>query len=252
MAAVMRNVVAVYGSPRRLFERVEESTPYGWALCVLLMLLALCGYVVVASGLVEREVDQSAERAVAQFESGRLGEISQTRLDEEMSELREAKWFWNVIRSGWSILAGPVNIVGRIFVGAGIIYVVVALSGRRPIYGLAVTIFVYAGYTEVLREVLRVYLMLSGLTTDVDTSLAAVLPSGAAVWGPTWVALRAVDPFAVWFWSLVATGVIVTRQLPVRRAVVVCVLLGLMEGLGHAGVDLRFVLFESAMRGLAG
>ena len=249
MTAVMRNIAAVYGSPRRLFERVEESTPYGWALGVLLLLLALCGYVVVVSGLVEREVDQAAERAVARFESARLGEISQARLDEEMGELREAKWFWNVMSSGWRILASPVNIVGRIFVGAGIIYVVVALSGRRPIYGLAVTIFVYAGYTEVLREVLRVYLMLSGLTTDVDTSLAAALPSGTVAWGPLWVALRAVDPFAVWFWRLVAAGVVITRQLPVRRAVVVCVMLGLVEGLGHAGVD---VLFDFAKRGSIG
>ena len=71
MAAVMRNVADVYASPRRLFERVEESTPYGWALWVLVILLALCGYVVVASGLVEREVDQEAERAVARFEAAR-------------------------------------------------------------------------------------------------------------------------------------------------------------------------------------
>ena len=69
----------------------------------------------------------------------------------------------------------PVEAIGRIFIGAGVIYVVVALSGREPIYHGLVSILVYAAYVDIPRQVFAVSLMLVKETSNVEMSLAVLL-----------------------------------------------------------------------------
>jgi hypothetical protein len=84
------------------------------------------------------------------------------------------------------------------------------------------SICVYSGFIVVVGYIVRLAMVLCYRTTNVDTSLGMLAEPGK----PT--PLSAIDPFQIWFWVLVAVGLIVTRQLSRRMAVVSCTLMGLI------------------------
>ena len=235
MPAGIRNILGVYARPVRFYERFDLATPYGRPLVLLVVLLALAGYAVVAAGLVEREVDLSTEQALAFVEKASIGEVSRDQLDERLHDTREAAVFWKVISSAGYVLAGPVEVVGRIFVGAAVAFIVVALSGRKPAYHGLVAILTFAAYVEVLHQALIVPLMIALHSTDVDTSLAALLRGRPMASGWLYASLQTVDPFAVWFCILAAIGMSRSAQLTTRRAVLLCAALWLGGAMLHVG-----------------
>ena len=236
MPTVLRNIFCLYWAPTRLFRGLDQTARYGVPLLILVVLLALCGYALVASGLVDREVGQASELAIARWDEATRGEVSQRQWQEGISDLREEASFWKLVVGGWAIVSPPAAAAGRIFIAAGVIYMLVALAGRTPSYGLLVTIFVYAGYALLVGEILREGMMFLQQSTDVDTSLAVVLRGRESVSAPAYLALRAVDPFVLWFWGLAAAGVVVSGQLRAGRTIVACTMLWAAESLGQAGV----------------
>jgi hypothetical protein len=239
MLAGIRNILGVYARPVRFFERFDLATPYGWPLAMLVVVLALAGYMVVAAGLVEREIDLTTEKTLAWIEKTSIGEVSRDQLDERLRGAREAAVFWKIVASGGYVLAGPVEVVGRIFVGAAVAFVAVALSGRKPAYHGLVAILTFAAYVEVLRQALVVPLMITLHSTDVETSLAVILRGRAEASGWLYAGLQAVDPFAIWFCVLAAIGMSRSAQLTTRRAVMLCMALWLGGAVLH--VAGRFV-----------
>lgn len=233
LTSTLRNIGRVYWSPLRLFDRMEPSTPYGLPLLILVALLGLSGYVVVASGLVERDIDATTERALARIEKEEKGDLSDDELRERMKDARAAADFWKVVRSAGQVLAAPAETLGRIFIGAGVIYVLVALSGREPVYHGLVSLFVYAAYTEVPRQALLVLLMVGGETMTVETSLAVVLRSRNEAPGAIYALLQSVDPFLIWFVTLAGLGVVRTGQLRAGKTVAACAGLWTCGALGH-------------------
>jgi hypothetical protein len=105
---------------------------------------------------------------------------------------------------------------------ASILYALVALTGRKPEYHTLMSICVYSGFIVLAGCVVRLGMVLYYRTTEVDTSLGMLRAPGA----PT--PLSGVDPFRIWFWVLVAIGLVVTRQLGRRMAIVSCTLMGLI------------------------
>jgi hypothetical protein len=235
MPAGIRHILGVYTRPVRFYERFDLATPYGRPLVLLVGLLALAGYALVAAGLVEREVDISTEKTLAWVEKISIGEISRDQLDDSLHDVREAAVFWKVITSAGYVLAGPVEALGRIFVGAALAFIVVALSGRKPAYHGLVAILTFAAFVEVLRQALVVPLMISLHSTDVDTSLAALLRGRAVASGWLYASLQAVDPFAIWFCVLAAIGMSRSAQLTRWRAALLCTALWLGGAVLHVG-----------------
>jgi len=240
MPAGIRNILGVYARPVRFYERFDLATPYGWPLALLIILLALAGYAIVAAGLVEREVNIDTEQTLAFVEKASIGEVTRDQLDERLRDTREAAVFWKVITSAGYVLAGPVEVIGRIFVGAAVAFIVVALSGRKPAYHGLVAILTFAAYVEVLRQALVVPLMITLHSTDVDTSLAALLRGRAMASGWWYASLQAVDPFAIWFCVLAAIGMSRSAQLSTRRAILLCTALWLGGAVLH--VAAKFVI----------
>ena len=104
------------------------------------------------------------------------------------------------------------------------------MTGRKPEYHTLISICVYARFIELIAYIVRLAMVISYRTTEVDTSLALLAEAGRP--SPH----VAIDPFRIWFWVLVALGLIVTRQLSRRVAIVSCALMGLLAGGARIGL----------------
>jgi hypothetical protein len=229
----LRHILLVPTSPRRVFARVEDTGAYGWPLVLLLGMFVLIGYAQVKTGLIDADVEKLTEQARAQLEESQADLIDRVQLRDRMEEIGKAGEFNKLISRLLVIGVSPATLLASFLLISAVFYAVVALTGRKPEYHTLMSICVYAGFIELFGYLIRLGMMLYYRTTEVDTSLAALGPPGQpSVWA-------AVDPFRIWFWALVAIGLVVTRQLSRRMAIascsVMCLLaLGVRVGLEYA------------------
>lgn len=227
----LRHVPWVIMAPGRLFGRVEDVGAYGWTLFVLLTLVTLVGVLEIQTGLIDRQVDQQTEEQLAQVEKTQGGLVDRVQLREAMDVVRKNGEFMKLLRRLGAVVLKPLYMLSAFLLISSLLYAAVALTGRKPEYHTLLTICVYSGWVVLLGYVLRLAMMLAYRTPHVDTSLAMVAGPGEAPY------LAAVDPFRIWFWVLVATGLIVTQQLRRRVAIVCCVLMALLASVGHVGLE---------------
>ena len=218
----VRHSILVYGSPRVLFSRVVDTGAYGWTLATLLAMVTLIGYVEVQTGLIDHVVDERTEQSLAQLEESQGHLIDRIELRDRMESIRKSGAFNKLLFRLGKIVLTPSYWLASFLIIASMLYAVVALTGRKPEYQTLMSICVYSGFVVLFAAVVRIAMVLSYRTTEVDTSLGMLVPPGTA--SP----LVAVDPFRIWFWVLVAIGLTVTRQLSRRMAIVCCVLMGLL------------------------
>ena len=224
----VRHALQVLASPRAVFERVEDTGAYGWALVVLLALVLLIGYAEVQTGLIDRVVDQNTEAALASLEETQAHLVDRVELRERMEDLRKAGEFNKLLYRLGVIVFTPTYLLASFLLIASVLYAIVALTGRKPEYHTLMSICVYAGFIELIGYSVRLAMVIYYRTTEVDTSLRMLAAPGEP--SP----LAAIDPFRIWFWVLVAFGLIVTRQLSRRMAIASCAVSGLLA----AGVRL--------------
>jgi hypothetical protein len=218
----VRHALLVYTSPSALFRRVEDTGAYGWTLVALLVMVTLIGYAQVQTGLIDRVVDQRTEEQLAELEKTQLHLVDRVQFKERMEEIRKAGEFTKLMTRLGAVVASPAYMLVSALLIASCLYAVVALTGRKPEYHTLMSICVYAAYAELVAYALRLGMMLFYRTIEVDTSLGTLARSKGLAW------LAAIDPFRIWFWVLVAIGLIVTHQLSRRMAVVSCTLMGLI------------------------
>jgi hypothetical protein len=140
---------------------------------------------------------------------------------------KEAEFTKMISRLG-AIVLSPLGMLASLMLIASAFYAVVALTGRKPEYHTLMSICVYSAYIELAALILQLAMMIFFKSTAVDTTLRALgRPGKPTLWG-------AVDPFRIWFWVLVAIGLITTQQLSRWKAIIVCTLMcGMALGL-HA------------------
>jgi hypothetical protein len=234
----VRHALMVFAAPRALFNRVEDTGAYGWALVTLLGLVVLIGYAKVQSGLIDRVVDQETEKELARMEESQANLVDRIQLRDNMESVRKAAVFQKTITRLGAVVLMPVYVLASFMLIASLLYAMVALTGRKPEYHTLMSICVYAGFISLAALALQLGMMLYYRTTEVDTSLRAI----AALWpGVKWLGpvLSGIDPFRLWYWILVAVGLTVTQQLSRRMAVVTCTLfclagIGIHIGMGFA------------------
>jgi hypothetical protein len=218
----LRHIAWVFARPRKLFDRVEDSGAYGWALILLLALIFLIGYAQVQTGLIDRVVDRQTEQVLADMEESQATLVDRIELREQMEEIRKLGEFNKLMARLGAIVVAPLVTLSSFLLIASILYAVVALTGRKPEYHTLMGICVYAGFVEVSAYGLRLLMMLCYRTTEVNTSLGMFVFSGE----PTWLA--GIDPFRLWFWGLVALGLVTTQQLRKRTAILSCAVMCLV------------------------
>jgi hypothetical protein len=217
-----RHALLVFGSPRRLFRRIEDTPAYGGAMAILLVLVALIGYAEVQTGLIDRVVQREIETQKAQIEKAQRDTVDRVALRKQLEDIDKAGSFATLMARIKAVAFDPVYFLASILVISSCLYALVALTGQKPEYHSLVSICVYAEFVELAAHLLRFLMMLAYRTITLDTSLGLLTTSTGWAW------LSAIDPFRVWFWVLVAMGAIVTRQLSRRMAIVACSVMGLL------------------------
>lgn len=227
----VRHALLVFTAPRSLFDRVEDTGAYGWALVTLLGLVMLLGYAEIQTGLVDRVVDEKTEKKLAQLEEERLNLVDRIELKERMESIRKTAVFEKTMTRIGVVALKPMYLLASFMLIASVLYAMAALTGRKPEYHTLMSICVYAGFIELAAFVLQLGMMLYFKTTDVDTSLRALGPMGK----PT--VLAGIDPFRIWFWVLVGMGLTVTQQLSRRMAIASCLVLCVLAMGGRVALE---------------
>ncbi|HNQ23806.1 MAG TPA: YIP1 family protein [Phycisphaerae bacterium] len=226
----VRDVPWVFLAPRRLFARVEDVAAYGWPLVLLLTAVTLVGQATVLTGLIDREVDRQVLDQIAQIDRQQRDVVERSELRRLYEHERKQGEFRKFLARLQVIVAEPVKALTAVLLVAAALYGVVALTGRKAEWHTLLTICVYAGFIDLARLLFELVLMLSFGTLEVYTSPAIGarwLLKGAGDLQPSVLAavsgaLSGLDPFRIWFWAVVAIGLLTTAQLSRRRAWIVC------------------------------
>lgn len=226
----VRHALLVYVAPRSLYNRVEDTGAYGLTLLALIGLVVLIGYAKVQTGLIDRDVDLLTEKAKASLEETKQNLVDRVELKDALLNIDKNAVFQKTITRLGVIVLQPIYLLGSFLLIASVFYAMVALTGRKPEYHTLMSICVYAGFIELTGYIVELLMMLHYRSTEVGTSLA---PLGTGVMSKL---LSGVDPFRIWFWVLVAIGLVVTQQLS-RRMAIVCSTVLCLVGIGvHAGL----------------
>lgn len=222
----VRHALLMFTAPRSVFNRVADTGAYGSALLTLLLLIVLIGYAEVQTGLIDREVDVQTERKLEELEETQGQLVDRIEFRDRMDSIRKEGTFRKMMTRLGVIVALPTYSLASFLLIASVLYAIVALTGRKPEYQTLMSICVFAGFVEVTGYALRFAMVMYYRTTTVGTSLGSLARAG----GPKFLA--AIDPFHLWFWVLVAMGLMVTHQLSRRMAMASCA----MMALGAVGV----------------
>ncbi|MFH1747684.1 MAG: YIP1 family protein [Planctomycetota bacterium] len=225
------DIPLVVFAPRRMFARVEDVPAWNWPLLVLLVTVTVIGYAKVQTGLIEREVDRQVQAAIVRIDEVQRDVVERSALREMYAQQYKKGEFNKLLARIGAIVAEPAQTLASALVLAAILYGIVALTGRKPEWHTLLTIFVFASFIYVLQLLMMLILMLKHGSLEVYTSLAMlprVWPQSESV-DPVMQAslsglLTAVDPFRVWFWLIVVSGLRITAQLSGWRVWVTCVL----------------------------
>lgn len=223
----LRHAPLMLVAPGSVFRRIEDTRAYGWTLVTLLALTTLLGLATVETGLIDVRVDQETEAAIVNLEAEKADLLNRVDFAKEVEDIRKGGEFKKLMTRVGVVAAAPIQLLASVMIIASLLYAVVALCGRKPEYHTLMSICVYASVVELLAAGLRLGLMLEFRTDRVDTSLGLLVP-----WSAESQALKqafaAIDPFRLWFWLLVVIGLIVTRQLSRRGAIITCALFALV------------------------
>ena len=199
-------------NPRAVFARVEDVPAYAWSLMILLTCFALLGWALVETGLIDREVDRGVQERIAAFDKRQEGE------------------FLKLMSRVQAIAFEPIAGLATVLLLPAAFYGIVALTGKKPEWHTLIAIAVYASFVDVLAGATQLGFMLGMGTLDVNTSASALMRSAAVVTSAdaTRIAalsgvLSAIDPFRVWFWWIVLTGLTTTSQLRGWKVWAVCI-----------------------------
>lgn len=216
-------------APRRVFARVEDVTAYGWSLVWLLTLVTGLGYASVETGLIDAQVDQSVQANIAELEKAQVDVVERSALTKLIEEAKKEGEFRRMMTRVSVIGIGPIAALVAILLIASALFGLVALTGRKPEWHTLLTIGVFASFADVVGGLTRLTLMLTYGSLDVETSLAALLRTGAVgseLNGQAYYAVQGLlssfDPFIVWFWVIMAIGLTTTSQLRGWRAWLAC------------------------------
>jgi hypothetical protein len=229
--SLLDDVAAAFFAPAALFDRLPAHNRAGAALLVLLVAHVLYAAGVISTGVPDYETGARAEREIAR-QTARLGGDDPADDPQHVAEtLEKGAAFTKLLTRVLLLVAGPVRVLCDVGVLAGILFVVVALSGvTKPDFSLLAGVAVFAGFAELPQLLLRLLLVAGVHASRVETSLAAFAdPRSVGLAG--FLLLRRLDPFDAWYWALVALGLCRTGQLRVRSAVTVVIALALLTAL---------------------
>lgn len=230
----LRDIAVVLWSPKRVFARVENVPAYGWSLLLLLLAVTVVGYAQVQTGLIDRKVEQDVQDQIAKLDLERADVVARSELRKQTEEIQKGGEFQKFLARLAAVVVEPAGMLASVLLLAAAFYGLVALSGRKPEWHSLMSVVVFASFVDVAAMVFRLVLVVQCGTLDVDTSAGAVMRAWMSDALPgksldvATSALSGLDPFRLWFWTVVIIGLRATSQLRGWRAWIPCVLLWLL------------------------
>ena len=230
------DLVALYVRPGSLFERLHRQNRSGAVLMLLILTHIVYGLAVVSTGVLDYDVAWRAEQQISQYVLRQEGADDEDVVTETVESFEKGAIFNQLVGRILLVIQGPIGLLLGIGILSGVLFVIVALFGSKADLQLLTGIVVFSACVDVPRLLLRLLLISQLQVMRVETSLAA-LAASPEVGLPVYVALRRLDPFVLWFWMLVGTGLWRARLLSGRASAVIVCILAVLAALWHGGLD---------------
>jgi hypothetical protein len=235
--SLLGDLLAVYFHPATLFARLPRWNRATQALLVLLVIHILYAVAVISTAVFDYEIDARTQHEIGKFADPPPTDDSRDKQNLLLDALEKGAVFAKLLTRVLLLVNGPLQVFLGVGTLASVLFVVVALwGGAKPDFQLLAGVAIFAAFVEVPRLLLRLFLLSQLQVSRVETSAAALLPGPHIDFG-TFLLLRRLDPFDIWYWCLVGLGVWKTGQLSGRFTVVVVLLLALVTVLLQVGAD---------------
>lgn|SRR5262245_1138195 len=217
--SLARDVGRVFFSPGALFHELPVRNRAGAALALLMALQVLYALAVLSTGVSDYEIDLGTQKAISRELRQNQGEETTQKLATALDLIEKNGTFNKLFARLVLLLGGPVRLGIGVSALAGALFCVVALRGNKPNYQTLLGITVFAAFVEVPRLLLQLALITQLQVSRVETS-AAAFAGQTDIGLPAYLLLRRLDPFELWYYVLVAVGLVRSGQLRPRDAVV--------------------------------
>jgi hypothetical protein len=226
------DVAAVFLRPDLLFGRLPVHNRWAQAVALLMLVQALYGLGLISTGVPDYDIAARTQREVNKAAARLQGDESSAELATTVEALEKGETFAKLLARVMLLVGSPVRLFVGVVVVASLLFVAVAFrQAAKPDWSLLAGIVAFATFVEAPRLLLRLLLVAALHVSRVETSVAAFVAAPQTDLG-TYMLLRRLDPFDLWYWCLVGYGLCKTGQLTRGWAVTVVVALALFAAVG--------------------
>jgi hypothetical protein len=235
LKTTVQDILHLFVAPGSLFARLPQQHRSVLPCLILIGLEILVSLAIVSTGVHDHETDLIAELTAQQMPAPEQDDAAASE-QKQASDLEKQKVFAKET-TRLKLYAGRITLI---LLEIGLLslplFAIVALRGGKPNLSLIAEVLAWASFADLARRLFALFLLSQLQMTRVETSAAAFINSpniGLA----SYILLRRLDPFVIWYWALVLIGLWKTRQLGVRDAIIAVVLLAVGCGLIQSGCD---------------
>jgi hypothetical protein len=230
----------------------EAASPkerrYGRLLAAWMVLMVALQATLWLFGFRSSALAEAVEIGVGQIESNRMGEGDEDQTRKAIQMQRATLPFWRALALIDDFVMEPLSLLIRALAAATLLSAAAALAGRPTGFAACRSACAAAQGYWMLGMAVRVLLMVTLRSREVDSSLALALPPGSY---PVlfWLFLRQLDVFALAGWAVIGVGAWRRGQVSLAAAFLVCGLLEFCEVAVRVGTIL---IVEEGIRGGVG
>jgi hypothetical protein len=230
--SLAQDIFAVFFRPTTLFRELPRTNRVASALILLMVLYALYGLGLYATGVLNYEIDVQTQTQISGLRQHPPAKDDAAKFTAALETIEKGSVFQKELSRVLLLAGGPVQLCLSVGVLSALLFLVVALRGSKPNFQVLLGVTTFASYVEVPRLLMQLVLTAQLHVSRVETSAAAFF-SRADVGLGNYLLLRRLDPFEVWYYVLVGLGLYHTGQLKRRWAIVTACLLALLAAVMH-------------------
>lgn len=234
--SLISDIAALFFWPRQLFDYLPRCNRVGAALVFLFIFESACGWLTYHTGVLQYEIDEKTHHAVAVFQKEHEADEEFELVTAGIDNLYKGAEFSKQLMRIWLVFGRPTLSVTLVGLLAGAWFVIIALTVGKPNYRLIAGVIGFAWLVEIPELVVRAGLVRALEASRVESS-AAAFATGPGVGLAGYILLRRLNPFVIWFWSLVCFGIWRVGQTRGRKAIVWTIVLATLCGGLAAGID---------------
>lgn len=228
-------------TPRSVFLRVENRSGGLLPLLAILIVSLSCAEATLMTGLPQASLEQDVRKRIAQVEEQATGVLEKSVFRVKVQDIRKQAVFELLMLRAITLFEASGWILVWVLGLAALLFGWVSLRGVKAEWYTLLSLVSLAAMTDAVRRILELVLRVQHGSLEVGLTLAAAvqafsqnIPAPARL--PLEAAAGAISPFDLWFWVLLRTGLVATRQLGRWSSLFVCVGCWLASALAKAGL----------------